>query len=100
MSEVDRREELRERNIIPSERNLETPPAGSEGEIREVTFDRVDERYAFARGKECQACCDIVPLDEPHVWMHGWQENAIGAVHFRAVFCDRDCWTAWASRSN
>lgn len=88
--------------MTPKEGRLETPPDGDEGEIRDVEFDHVDERYESEflgnLPKECQACSDPVDRTEPHVWAHGWQETPGGNVaHFRPVFCDRECWTEWAS---
>lgn len=85
--------------VVPPESRLETPPDGDNGEIVEVEFDRADERYAKNPPKACQSCESPVDQSEPHVWAYGWQMNPYGnRTHFRAVFCDRDCWTAWASR--
>lgn len=85
--------------VIPRENALESPPEGDKGEIREVEFDVVDEARIQTTHKECQACHDGVDLREPHVQAYGWHLNGIGhKSHFRPVFCDRDCWTEWASR--
>ena len=86
-------------HVVDAERGLDGPPRGDEGGIKRVEFDRVDDDRARTTHKECQACGSPVDLRRPHAYARGWRTNKIGRVQLRIVLCDRECWTAWASRS-
>lgn len=86
--------------VTPTERCLDVPPSADEGEVRKVEFGRTDDRHLIVWAKECQQCSEPVAYEEPHVWVFGWHSHDGNQTTFRAMFCDRACWTSWASRSD
>jgi hypothetical protein len=85
----------------PSVPGLETAPTPEEGYIASVSFETVRGTASEDDAKACQECGQPVFLADPHVsatvWMYSGTRS--GPKMKRPVFCDRECWTNWATSS-
>jgi hypothetical protein len=87
---------------MPNRTDLQSAPGPDEGEIAVVDFDRIDDGPRNPFPRTCQECGGSVPRDEPHVRANILLYTPpVMQTEWRlavAYFCDRECWSAWASR--
>lgn len=84
--------------VTPAEQGLETAPGPDEGKVVDVDFER--DKYLVSAPKACQHCGEPVDRSGEHIRAHAIVYTSVGtgSQHRHPVFCDRDCWLAWATR--
>ncbi|MDT3437315.1 hypothetical protein [Haloarcula sp. 1CSR25-25] len=82
-----------------SAEGLAGPPASDEGTIVNVDATRTNRRYLDGDTKACEACGEPVAVDTEHVGAWVRVDDELGNLFYRPVFCDEECWAAWATSS-
>jgi hypothetical protein len=78
---------------------LDGPPSSDEGEIVNVDATRTNRGYLDGDTKACEACGEPVAVDTVHIGPWVRVADELGHVFYRPVFCDEECWAAWATAS-
>jgi hypothetical protein len=81
----------------PAEYRLDAPPTTDEGSIINVEHDHTNARFRNAPDKTCQQCAATVDRRTPHTTAFIRVHSSLGPKHKRPVFCDVDCWLAFAT---